>query len=142
MHQTKRIDFWIVREGEDPYEVAPKAAGALAEEILEPRNKVCLFCPNKAQSVAVIAFRLHEPGADIYTTSICEDCARMSDEQLAEKTRQEAMTMEKRRRGIRAAMQEMIDSGELVPTGEMRRNPTTGEMRPVYRLKKFANKKH
>jgi hypothetical protein len=149
MHQAEKIEFWIVREGEDPYKVAPEVAGAIADELLQPLgNTTCAFCSNKPQLIgAVIAHYLHKPGtdirnADIYTTRICVDCARMSDEQLAEKTRQQVKAAEKRRKEIRTAWQDMIDSGELVPTGEMRRNPTTGEMRPVYTLKEFTDKKH
>jgi hypothetical protein len=142
MHQTEKIDLWIVREGEDPYKVAPEVANQIADEILEPlNNKVCAFCPNKAQPTA-IAYRMHKPGANIYTACICADCARMSDEQLAEKMQQDANAVEKRRKEIRAAWQKMINDGELVPTGEMRRNPTTGEIQPVYALKEFTDKKH
>jgi hypothetical protein len=133
---TEQIKFWVVREGEDPYKVAPEVAGAIADELLEPfDNKECAFCANKAPSAAVIA---HRVGADIYTASVCVDCARMSDEQLAEEARQDA---EQRRAGIRTAFQALIDDGSIVPTGEMRRNPATGELRPVYAAKKFADKK-
>jgi hypothetical protein len=136
---TEQIKFWVVREGEDPYKVAPEVAGAIADELLEPfDNKECAFCTNKAPSSAVIA---HRVGADIYTASICADCARMTDEQLAEKAQQDAKAAEQRRAEIRTAYQSLIDDGSIVPTGEMRRNPATGELRPVYVAKKFADKK-
>jgi hypothetical protein len=131
-----KVNFWVVREGEDPYKIAPEVAGAIADELLEPFDKKdCAFCENKAPSAAVIA---HRVGADIYTASICADCARMNNEQLAEKAREDA---EQRRAKIRTAFQSLIDDGSIVPTGEMRRNPATGELRPVYAAKKFADKK-
>jgi hypothetical protein len=111
--------FWIVRKGEDPYKVAPEVAGAIADELLEPfDNKECAFCANKAPSAAVIA---HRVGTDLYTASICADCARMSDEQLAEKTQQEAWAAGKRSmssKRIRAAREEVTRRGVLVDSGE------------------------
>jgi hypothetical protein len=43
-----------------------------------------------------------------------------------------------RREEIRAAFQEMVEGGTLVPTGEMRPSPITGEPQPVYVLREFA----
>lgn len=36
------------------------------------------------------------------------------------------------RAAIRAAIQELLEEGLIVPTGEMRPGPITGELRPVY----------
>jgi hypothetical protein len=40
---------------------------------------------------------------------------------------------------LRATFQEMVDSGELVPSGEMRPN-RSGKLQPVYVLREFATK--
>jgi hypothetical protein len=120
---TEQIDFWIVRKDGDPYKVAPEVAGAIADELLEPfDNKECAFCSNKAPSAAVIAHRL---GADLYTSSVCADCARMSDGQLAEKTRAAGKRSMSSKR-IRAAREELTRRGVLVDSGEKRLNPKTG----------------
>jgi hypothetical protein len=131
MSKAEGINFWIVRKGEDPYEAAPEVAGAIADELLEPFDKKdCAFCSNKAPSAAVIA---HRAGADLYTASICADCARMSDGQLAEKARAaEKRSMSSKR--IRAAREELTRRGVLVDSGEKRLNPKTGKWEIVWKL--------
>jgi hypothetical protein len=78
------IDFWIVRKGEDARKVAPEVAEAISRR---HDNKKCLFCGDGHETGAVIAFCW--PDDDIYTAEICMDCAKHSDEKLAEMTQQE-----------------------------------------------------
>ena len=40
MHQAEGIDFWIVRQGEDAYKVAPEVADEISEH---PNDGVCLY---------------------------------------------------------------------------------------------------
>jgi hypothetical protein len=118
MSKAEGSNFWVVRKGEDPYEAVPEVAAAIADELLEPfDNKECAFCANKAPSAAVIA---HRVGADLYISSVCADCARISDGQLAER--------------IRAAREKLIRRGMLVDSGEKRLNPKTGKWEIVWEL--------
>src|SRR5262249_57394238 len=135
------INFWVVRKGEDARKVAPEVADAISKH--RDQNR-CLFCdsdqnPNKVPVLreigAVIAIREHEPIVQIFTVEICMDCARHSDEELAEMTRREVYPdlakhqrkwAVKRRAEILAVQQGLIDEGWLVQSGEMRRDPETG----------------
>jgi hypothetical protein len=69
---TEQIEFWIVRKGEDPHEVAPEAADAITQF---PRENVCLFCGFDHKTGAIVALRWREdPDAHIYAAEICVDC--------------------------------------------------------------------
>jgi hypothetical protein len=80
------LDFWIVRKGEDAWNVPPSVGDAISEH---PDNKKCLFCGDGHEIGAVIAFGLREPEPQFYTAGICMDCAGHDDEKLAEMTQQE-----------------------------------------------------
>jgi hypothetical protein len=134
---TRQIDFWVVRKGEDPYKVAPEAADAIAQF---PRENVCLFCGFDHETGAMVAFRWREdPETQIYAAEICVDCAKHSNEKLAELTEQEAGHIW--RDEMPRAIQESIDDGSIIPTGETRWNPRTGELQAGYVSKKLADKK-
>jgi hypothetical protein len=134
---TEQIDFWIVRKGENPYKVAPEAADAITRF---PRDDVCLFCGFDHKTGAIVAFRWREdPDTHIYAAEICVDCAKHSNEKLAELTEQEAGHIW--RTEMPRAFQALIDDGSIVPTEEVRWNPTTGEFQPVYVSKKSVDKK-
>jgi hypothetical protein len=134
---TRQIDFWIVRKGEDPYKVAPEAADEIKRS---PRNNVCLFCGFDHETGAMIAFRWREdPATQIYAAEVCVDCAKHSNEKLAELTQQEAGHIW--RDEMPRAIQESIDDGSIVPTGETRWNPRTKEFQAAYVSKKSVDKK-
>jgi predicted Fe-S protein YdhL (DUF1289 family) len=134
---TKQIDFWVVRKGENPHEVAPEAADEIKRS---PRNNVCLFCGFDHETGAMVAFRWREdPETHIYAAEICVDCAKHSNEKLAELTQQEAGHIWSTE--MPRAIQEGIDDGSIVPTGETRWNPRTGELQSGYVSKKLADKK-
>ena len=86
MHLADGIEFWIVRKGDDLSKVAPEVMGA----ILGHRDdKKCLFCGDGHEIGAVIVTAWREPETNIYTTSICVDCAKRDDKKLAERMQQE-----------------------------------------------------
>jgi hypothetical protein len=135
---TEQIDFWIVRKGENPHKVAPKAADAI---IRFPREDVCLFCGFDHKTGAIVAFRWREdPETHIYAAEICVDCAKHSNEKLAELTEQEAGHIW--RTEMPRAFQALVNEGSIVPTGEMRLNPRTGELQSGYVSKKDKKSKH
>jgi len=116
------IEFWIVRKSEDAWQVAPEVADAISEH---PDNKKCLFCGDGHETGAVIAFCW--PDDNIYTAGICMDCAKHSDEKLAEMTQQEVFPdrVARRRESTQAA--DELEAMGLLETVEI--DPVTRQKR-------------
>jgi len=121
MHQAEGIDFWIVRQGEDAYKVAPEVADEISEH---PNDGVCLFCGDGHKISAVIAFRWRVDAGmcavkTCGTGGICVDCARHSDEKLAEMILHALPDRDARQHSV---MEEMEAMGLLETVGD----PITG----------------
>jgi len=129
MHQAEGIDFWVVRKGEDAYKVAPEVADEISEH---PNDGVCLFCGDGHKISAVIAFRWRvDAGVCAVKTcgtgGICVDCARHSDEKLAEMILHALPDRDARQHSVMEEMEAMglLETVEIDPvTGEKRRQIT------------------
>jgi hypothetical protein len=95
---TEQIDFWIVRKGDNLDEVASEAVDAITQF---PRENVCLFCGFDHKTGAIVAFRWREdPDAYIYAAEFCVDCAKHSNEKLAELAEQELPKLAQAKREV------------------------------------------
>jgi hypothetical protein len=120
-----KIEFWIVRKGDDPWKMAPHVGDAISGH---PEHGKCLFCGQSQEIVAVMAFCWREPDTDLYTAGICERCeAGHSDEKLAEMVQQEVFSDRVARlRSIEEVSDEMEARGFLETIGV---DPITGSKR-------------
>jgi hypothetical protein len=120
-----KIEFWIVRKGEDPWKMAPEVGDAISGH---PQHGKCLFCRKIHEIVAVIAFCWREPHAALSTVGICQLCeAGHSDEELAEMVQQEVFADRVARlRSIEEACDDMEARGWIETIGV---DPITGSKR-------------